>query len=184
MYTLSIIVPLLIAVAFFTVAERKIMGSIQRRRGPNVVGIWGLLQALADGLKLVLKEIIIPSNANSFILVAAPISTFILALISWVVIPFNPHNVFISGDLNVLYVLAISSLGVYSIILAGWASNSKYAFLGSLRSAAQMVSYEISMGLIILPIVLCTGSLNLYKIIEYQNNVWFALPFFPLMCIF
>lgn len=170
-YTLLVIVPLLVAVAFFTVAERKIMGTIQRRRGPDVIGVWGLLQSLADGLKLVLKEIIIPSGANSFILVAAPISVFILALISWVVIPFSPHNVFINSSLNVLYVLAVSSLGVCGIILAGWASNSKYAFLGSLRAAAQMVSYEISMGFVVLPIILCTGSLNIYKIVEEQNSV-------------
>jgi NADH-quinone oxidoreductase subunit H len=183
-YTLLVIVPLLVAVAFFTVAERKIMGTIQRRRGPDVIGVWGLLQSLADGLKLVLKEIIIPSGANSFILVAAPISVFILALISWVVIPFSPHNVFINSSLNVLYVLAVSSLGVCGIILAGWASNSKYAFLGSLRAAAQMVSYEISMGFVVLPIILCTGSLNIYKIVEEQNSVWLVFPFFPLICIF
>jgi NADH-quinone oxidoreductase subunit H len=183
-YTVLVIAPLLIAVAFFTVAERKIMGTIQRRRGPNVVGVWGLLQSLADGLKLVLKEIIIPSSANSFILVVAPISVFILALINWVVIPFSPLNVLINSNLNILYLLAISSLGVYSIILAGWASNSKYAFLGALRSAAQIVSYEISMSFVILTIVLCTGSLNLYKIVEEQNNVWFVFPLFPLMCIF
>lgn len=170
-YVVLVIAPLLVGVAFFTVAERKIMGTIQRRRGPNVVGVWGLLQSLVDGLKLVLKEIIVPSSANGFILVAAPIFVFVLALISWVVIPFSPYSIFINSDLNVLYLLAVSSLGVYSIILAGWASSSKYAFLGALRSAAQIVSYEISMSFIVLVIISCTGSLNIYKIVEAQNSV-------------
>lgn len=181
---ITIIVPLLIAVAFFTVAERKIMGSIQRRRGPNIVGFWGLLQPLADGLKLILKEIVLPSKANKFLFIIAPILTLFLSFITWIVIPFNFQNVYLDLNLNLLYIFTISSIGVYSIILAGWSSNSKYAFLGALRSSAQMISYEISMSLLILPVVLCTGTLNLIKIVEFQNNIWFFIPLLPLSIIF
>jgi len=150
---LSITIPVLIAVAFFTVAERKIMGAIQRRRGPNVIGFIGLLQALADGLKLFTKETILPSNSNIIVFLFAPILTFILSLIGWSVIPFADKIVLADLNVGILYLFAISSLGVYGVIMAGWASNSKYAFLGALRSAAQMVSYEVSMGLVIINVL-------------------------------
>jgi NADH-quinone oxidoreductase subunit H len=181
---LSIVLPLLIAVAFFTVAERKIMGAIQRRRGPNVVGHIGLLQALADGLKLFVKETTLPSSSNIFIFLVAPMLSFILSLIGWAAIPFG--NTIVLSDLNlgVLYLLSISSLNIYGIVLAGWSSNSKYAYLGGLRSAAQMISYEISVGFIILCICTCTGSLNLSKIILAQNETWLIVPLFPLFVIF
>ena len=146
---LIIIVPLLIAIAYFTLAERKILGSIQRRKGPNVVGIYGLLQPLADGLKLIVKETIIPSNSNKLIFVTSPLLTFTLSLVGWAVIPYDKYAIFAQIDLGMLFLFAVSSLGVYGVIMAGWSSNSKYAFLGSLRSAAQMVSYEISIGFII-----------------------------------
>ena len=152
--SLSIIVPLLIAVAFFTVAERKIIGAIQRRRGPNILGMFGLLQAFADGLKLLLKETIIPTSSNSFLFILAPIITFFLSLIGWVAIPLKFGAVFCDLDLGILYLFAVSSLGVYGIIIAGWSSNSKYSFLGALRSAAQIVSYEVSIGFIIIGIAL------------------------------
>jgi len=181
---LGIIVPLLIAVAYLTLAERKVMASMQRRKGPNVVGIFGLLQPLADGLKLLLKEPITPNSANSILFRLAPIITFLLSLISWSVIPFGYGLVLSDLNLGVLYLFAISSLGVYGIILAGWASNSKYAFLGALRSAAQMVSYEVSIGLILLCVVLCAGSLNITDIVLSQQKIWYALPLFPLMVLF
>ena len=181
---LGLIVPLLLAVAFLTLAERKVMASMQRRKGPNVVGIFGILQPIADGLKLLLKEPVLPSNANTLIFLLAPVLTFMLSLISWAVIPFG-YGVLLS-DLNVgvLYLFAISSLGVYGIITAGWSSNSKYAFLGSLRSAAQMVSYEVSIGLIIITVLLCVGSLNLSEIVQAQRDVWFVVPLFPLAILF
>jgi len=181
---LGLIVPLLLAVAFLTLAERKVMASMQRRKGPNVLGIFGLLQPIADGLKLLLKEPVLPSNANTVIFLIAPVLTFTLSLISWAVIPFG-HGIVLS-DLNVgvLYLFAISSLGVYGIITAGWSSNSKYAFLGSLRSAAQMVSYEVSIGLIIITVLLCVGSLNLSEIVQAQKDVWFIVPLFPLSILF
>jgi len=181
---LGIIVPLLIAVAYLTLAERKVMASMQRRKGPNVVGIFGLLQPLADGLKLLLKEPITPNSANSILFRLAPIITFLLSLISWSVIPFGYGLVLSDLNLGILYLFAISSLGVYGIILAGWASNSKYAFLGALRSAAQMVSYEVSIGLILLCVVLCAGSLNITDIVLSQQKIWYALPLFPLMVLF
>jgi len=181
---LGIIVPLLIAVAYLTLAERKVMASMQRRKGPNVVGIFGLLQPLADGLKLLLKEPITPNSANSILFRLAPIITFLLSLISWSVIPFGYGLVLSDLNLGILYLFAISSLGVYGIILAGWASNSKYAFLGALRSAAQMVSYEVSIGLILLCVVLCAGSLNITDIVLSQHKIWYALPLFPLMVLF
>lgn len=182
--TVGIIIPLLIAVAFFTVAERKIMGSIQRRLGPNSVGFFGLLQAFADGLKLVIKETVIPSSANQVLFIVAPILTFFLALIGWAVIPFGASSVISDLNVGLLYSLAISSLGVYGMIIAGWASNSKYAFLGALRTAAQMISYEISIGFILVSVTLCSGSLNLSQILLAQTNVWFIFPLLPIFIIF
>jgi NADH-quinone oxidoreductase subunit H len=180
----SIIIPLLIAVAFFTVAERKIMGAIQRRRGPNVIGFLGLLQAFADGLKLFVKETTLPSNSNIGIFLLAPILSFLLSLIGWAVIPFAHKAVVADINLGILYLFAISSLNVYGIVLAGWSSNSKYAYLGALRSAAQMISYEISIGFIILSIAVCVGSLNLSKIILAQKEIWLIVPLFPLFVMF
>lgn len=180
----SITIPLLISVAFFTVAERKIMGAIQRRRGPNVVGFIGVLQAFADGLKLFVKETILPSNSNILIFLSAPIISFLLSLIGWAVIPFAHKIVLADINLGILYLFAISSLNVYGIVLAGWSSNSKYAFLGALRSAAQMISYEISIGFIVLNIATCVGSLNLSKIVLAQQEVWLIIPLFPLFVIF
>lgn len=181
---LSTTVPLLLAVAFFTVAERKIMGAIQRRRGPNVIGFVGLLQAIADGLKLLVKETILPSNSNLGIFLLAPVLSFILSVIGWGVIPFSHTVVLADVNLGILYIFAISSLNVYGLILAGWASNSKYAFLGALRSTAQMISYEISIGFIVLSIAVCVGSLNLSKIILAQKEVWLLVPLFPLFVMF
>lgn len=181
---LAIIIPLLIAVAFFTVAERKIMGIIQRRRGPNVIGYLGLLQALADGLKLFVKETTLPSNSNLIIFLIAPVICFLLSLIGWAVIPFSHQVVVADINLGILYLFAVSALNVYSILLAGWSSNSKYAYLGALRSTAQMISYEISLGFIILNIIICTGSFNLSKIIETQQGIWFIIPLFPMFIVF
>lgn len=181
---LGIIIPLLLAVAFMTLAERKLMASMQRRIGPNVVGIFGLVQPLADGLKLLIKEPVLPSNANSVIFLLAPVLTFTLSLISWAVIPFDSSVVLSDLNVGILYLFAISSLGVYGIITAGWSSNSKYAFLGSLRSAAQMVSYEVSIGLILITVLLCVGSLNLSDIVNAQQDVWFCVPLFPLLILF
>jgi NADH-quinone oxidoreductase subunit H len=181
---LMLIIPLLIAVAFFTVAERKIMGLIQRRKGPNVVGYAGLLQALADGLKLFVKETILPSNSNLAIFLFSPILCFLLSLVGWAVIPFS-HQVVISDiNLGILYLFSISALNVYSILLAGWSSNSKYSYLGALRSTAQMISYEISLGFTILSVVICSGSLNLSTIIKTQQNIWFIIPLLPMFIIF
>ena len=181
---LIIIIPLLISVAYFTLAERKILGAIQRRKGPNVVGVFGLLQPLSDGLKLMVKETIIPSNANKFIFVISPIITFVISLIGWSVIPYDKYSVLADINLGILFLLAISSLGVYGIIMSGWSSNSKYAFLGGLRSTAQMVSYEVSLGFIITIIITCCGSFNLSLIIESQKNIWFIIPFLPLFLMF
>ena len=181
---LIIIVPLLISVAYFTLAERKILGAIQRRRGPNVVGVYGLLQPLADGFKLLIKETVLPSNANKFIFVISPIITFVISLMGWAIIPYDKYSMLSDINLGVLYLFAISSLGVYGIMMSGWSSNSKYAFLGALRSAAQMVSYEVSIGFIITTIVICCGSFNLQVIIESQKNIWFVIPFFPLFLMF
>lgn len=181
---LSIVIPLLISVAYFTIAERKLMGSIQRRRGPNVIGFLGLLQPLADGLKLFVKETILPSNSNILIFIIAPILTFILSLIGWAVIPMSENIVISDLNLGVLYLFAVSSLSVYGIVMAGWSSNSKYPFLGSLRSAAQMISYEVSIGFIIVNICICTGSFNLSTIVLAQKNVWFIIPLFPMFILF
>ena len=181
---LSIVVPLLISVAYFTIAERKLMGSIQRRRGPNVIGFLGLLQPLADGLKLFVKETIFPSNSNIYIFILAPLLTFILSLIGWAVIPVSETVVISDLNLGVLYLFAISSLSVYGIIMAGWSSNSKYPFLGSLRSAAQMISYEVSIGFILINICVCVGSFNLSTIVLSQSNVWFIIPLFPMFILF
>jgi NADH-quinone oxidoreductase subunit H len=181
---LIIIVPLLISVAYFTLAERKILGAIQRRRGPNVVGVYGLLQPLSDGFKLLVKETVLPSNANKFIFVLSPIITFVISLMGWAIIPYDKYSMLSEVNVGVLYLFAISSLGVYGIIMSGWSSNSKYAFLGALRSAAQMVSYEVSIGFIIVTIVVCCGSFNLQTIVESQKNIWFIIPFFPLFLMF
>lgn len=181
---LGLVVPLLVAVAYLTLAERKVMASMQRRKGPNVVGFFGLLQPLADGLKLLIKEPVLPSSANTVVFLAAPVLTFLLALIAWAVIPFGEGMVLCDLDVGMLYIFAISSLGVYGVIMAGWASNSKYAFLGALRSTAQMVSYEVSLGLIIITVLLCVGSLNLSDIVLAQEDVWFAVPLFPLLLLF
>jgi len=181
---LVIAVPLILAVAYFTLAERKIMGGIHRRRGPDVVGAWGLLQPFADAFKLVLKETIIPSNANSVIFVIAPILTFFLSVVGWAVIPFGHGMVFSDLNVGVLYLFAISSLSVFGIIMSGWSSNSKYAFLGGLRSAAQMVSYEVSIGFILVAVLLCCGSLNLTEIVTSQSSIWYAIPLFPMFIMF
>ena len=181
---ITIILPLLIAVAYMTLAERKVMAAIQRRKGPNIVGIFGLLQPLADGLKLFVKETVLPSSANIIIFILAPILTFLLALVSWCVIPLGEGMVYSDINIGVLYILAISSLGVYGIITSGWASNSKYAFLGALRSAAQMVSYEVSIGLILINVLLCSGSLNFSEIVLAQQYIWFAIPLFPIFIMF
>jgi len=181
---LGLVLPLLIAVAFLTLAERKIIAAIQQRKGPNAVGFLGLLQPFADGLKLLLKETILPSHANTAIFLFAPILTFMLSLVAWAVIPFDEGMVIADLNIGLLYILAISSLGVYGIITSGWSSNSKYAFLGGLRSAAQMVSYEVSIGLIIITVLLCVGSLNLTQIVLAQEHVWFCVPLFPLFILF
>jgi NADH-quinone oxidoreductase subunit H len=181
---LAIVVPLLISVAYFTIAERKIMGIIQRRRGPNVIGFVGLLQPLADGLKLFAKETILPSNSNIIVFLIAPILSFLLSLISWSVIPFSDTIVLSDINIGILYLFATSSLSVYGIVMAGWSSNSKYPFLGALRSAAQMISYEISIGFIIVNVCVCAGSFNLSSIVIAQKNIWFIVPLFPMFVIF
>jgi NADH-quinone oxidoreductase subunit H len=181
---LALIVPLLICVAFLTLAERKVLAAMQMRRGPNVVGPFGLLQPFADALKMITKETIIPSGANRVLFIMAPMITFILAILAWAVIPLSDGWAIADINVGVLYLFAISSLGVYGIIIAGWASNSKYPFFGAMRSAAQMVSYEVSMGFVLVTVMLCTGSLNLTDIVRAQTNMWFCLPLFPMFIIF
>jgi NADH-quinone oxidoreductase subunit H len=182
---IGIILPLLVGVAYLSYAERKVIAAMHLRRGPNVVGPFGLLQPLADGLKLFFKETIIPSGANRVVFVMAPMITFSLALVAWAVIPFGDDMAVANINVGVLYLFAISSLGVYGILMAGWASNSKYAFLGAIRSAAQMISYEVSMGFIIITVLLVAGSLNLSDIVNAQKeSVWFIFPLFPMFVIF
>ena len=180
----AILVPLLLAVAYLTFAERKIIAAIQLRKGPNVVGPFGLLQPIADAVKLLFKETILPAGSNVVVFLIAPMLTFILAMIGWAVIPFGEGLVLADINVGILYLFAISSLGVYGVIMSGWASNSKYPFLGALRSAAQMVSYEVSMGFVIITVVLCVGSLNLTDIVLAQQTVWFCVPLFPMFVIF
>ena len=184
--TVAVVVLLLVAVAYYTLAERKVMASIQRRLGPNVVGPWGLLQPLADGLKLIIKEAIIPQRANTFLFLLSPYLTFVLSILGWAVMPFSFGVVAADLDMSLLYLFAVSSLGVYGIILAGWSSNSRYSFMGAVRSAAQMISYEIAMGFVILGVCICSGSLSLTTIVASQCYVssWYALPMLPLFVVF
>ena len=181
---LVIIVPILLSVAFFTVFERKVIGYTQYRQGPIKVGFLGILQPIADGLKLLIKEPITPINSNFLMFTAAPIITLLLSLINWALVPFDYGVVLSDLNLGILFILGISSLGVYGVIIAGWSSNSKYAFLGALRSAAQMISYEVSIGIILITVLLPVGSLNLTDIVLAQKNVWFIIPFFPIFILF
>jgi NADH:ubiquinone oxidoreductase subunit H len=181
---LIVIVPLLLSIAFMTIAERKAMGSMQRRLGPNVVGYYGLLQPFADALKLFVKESVIPAHANKALFLFAPVLTLIVSLLSWGVVPFGSGLTLADISLGILYLLAVSSLGIYGVVFAGWSANSKYAFLGSLRSTAQMISYEVVIGLVILTVILCLGSLNLTSIIESQISTWYIIPLLPLSLMF
>ena len=180
----SVVIPLLISVAYFTIAERKIMGAIQRRKGPNVIGFMGLLQPFADGLKLFAKETTFPTSSNISVFLLAPFLTFVLSLIGWAVIPFSEGIVLCDLNLGIFYLLCVSALNVYGILFAGWSSNSKYAYLGALRSAAQMISYEISIGFIVLTVVICSGSFSLSTVVLAQQKVWFFLPLLPVFIIF
>jgi len=181
---LFLLVPVLVSVAMIVWLDRRVWAFVQKRQGPNVVGPFGLLQSLADALKYIFKEIIIPSSSNKVIFILAPIVTMTLALVAWAVIPFSATQVLADINVGILYLFAISSLGVYGIIMGGWASNSKYPFLGAIRSAAQMVSYEVSIGVIIINVLLCVGSLNLNDIVIAQKNLWFVIPLFPMFVIF
>jgi len=179
-----ILIPVLVSVALIVWLDRRIWGAVQKRKGPNVVGPFGLLQTVADALKYIFKEIIIPSSSNKFIFVLAPVVTMTLALVAWAVIPFDNQLVLANINVGILYLFAVSSLGVYGIIMGGWASNSKYPFLGAIRSVAQMVSYEVSIGIIIINVLLCVGSLNLIDIVNAQQSLWFAIPLFPMFVVF
>ena len=181
---LFLLVPVLVSVAMIVWLDRRVWAFVQKRQGPNVVGPFGLLQSLADALKYIFKEIIIPASSNKIIFILAPIITMTLALIAWAVIPFSEKQVLANINVGILYIFAVSSLGVYGIIMGGWASNSKYPFLGAIRSAAQMVSYEVSIGIIIINVLLCVGSLNLNDIVIAQQNMWFIIPLFPMFVIF
>ena len=181
---LFLLIPVLVSVAMIVWLDRRVWAFVQKRQGPNVVGPFGLLQSLADALKYIFKEIIIPASSNKVIFILAPIITMTLALIAWAVIPFGENQVLANINVGILYIFAVSSLGVYGIIMGGWASNSKYPFLGSIRSAAQMVSYEVSIGIIIINVLLCVGSLNLSDIVIAQKNMWFIIPLFPMFVIF
>ena len=181
---LFLLVPVLVSVAMIVWLDRRIWAFVQKRKGPNVVGPFGLLQSLADALKYIFKEVIIPSSANKAIFILAPIVTMTLALVSWAVIPFSTTQVIANINVGILYLFAVSSLGVYGIIMGGWASNSKYPFLGAIRSAAQMISYEVSIGVIIINVLLCVGSLNLNDIVLAQESIWFVIPLFPMFVIF
>ena len=181
---LFLLVPVLVSVAMVVWLDRRVWAFVQKRQGPNVVGPFGLLQSLADALKYIFKEVIIPSSSNKVIFILAPIVTMTLALVSWAVIPFSATQVLADINVGILYLFAVSSLGVYGIIMGGWASNSKYPFLGAIRSAAQMVSYEVSIGVIIINVLLCVGSLNLNDIVVAQENLWFVIPLFPMFVIF
>jgi NADH-quinone oxidoreductase subunit H len=182
--SLALIVPVLIGVAYLTYAERKVLGAMQMRKGPNVTGPFGLWQPFADAIKMMMKETIIPAGSNRMLFILAPVITFSLAVTAWAVIPVNDHWGIANINVGILYLFAISSLGVYGIIIAGWASNSKYAFLGAMRSAAQMVSYEVSMGFVIVTVLVCVGSLNLNDIVMAQRHIWFAIPLLPMLVIF
>ena len=179
-----VLMPILVSVALIVWLDRRIWGLVQKRKGPNVVGPFGLFQTIADALKYIFKEIIIPSSSNKVIFILAPIVTMTLALISWAVIPMSANLILADINVGILYLFAVSSLGVYGIIMGGWASNSKYPFLGAIRSAAQMVSYEVSIGIIIINVLLCVGSLNLKDIVLAQQNIWFVIPLFPMFVIF
>ena len=181
---LFLLVPVLVSVAMIVWLDRRVWAFVQKRQGPNVVGPFGLLQSLADALKYIFKEIIIPASSNKVIFILAPIITMTLALIAWAVIPFGVEQVLADINVGILYIFAVSSLGVYGIIMGGWASNSKYPFLGAIRSAAQMVSYEVSIGIIIIKVLLCVGSLNLNDIVVAQKEMWFVIPLFPMFVIF
>ena len=181
---LFLLIPVLVSVAMIVWLDRRVWAFVQKRQGPNVVGPFGLLQSLADALKYIFKEIIIPASSNKVIFILAPIVTMTLALIAWAVIPFGENQVIANINVGILYLFAVSSLGVYGIIMGGWASNSKYPFLGAIRSAAQMVSYEVSIGIIIINVLLCVGSLNLNDIVLAQQNLWFVIPLFPMFVIF
>jgi len=179
-----IVVPLLIALAYLTLAERKTLAAMQLRKGPNVVGVYGLLQPLADGVKLFSKETILPTHSNLAIFIIAPVLSLILALISWAVIPYSETAVLSDVNISILYLFAVGSISVYGILMAGWGSNSKYSFFGAIRAAAQMISYEVCIGLIMLSVVICAGDLNLTKIVEAQKDIWFIIPLFPAAIMF
>jgi NADH-quinone oxidoreductase subunit H len=181
---LALVLPVLISVAYLTLAERKVMGAMQQRFGPNSIGFFGLLQPLADGLKLLLKEAVIPTNSNTFSFIFAPILTFFISLLNWAILPFSSYCFFADVNLSLLFIFAVSGLAVYGVILSGWSSNSKYAFFGAIRSAAQMVSYEVSMGLILMSALFCVGSINFIDIVLFQSFIFFAIPFLPLFLMF